>query len=143
MSTTYISVALRRQVIALANRHCEYCLVHADDAAFEHEVDHIVAEKHRGLTVLANLACACFACNRSKGSDLGSVAKSTEALTRFFHPRQDQWADHFQIQGAEIIPLTEIGEVTAFILGFNTPVRIEERMLLIALGTWPPLSKLP
>ena len=60
-------------------------------------------------------------------------------LTRFFNPRQDRWEEHFQIQNGEIIPLTDVGEVTATILGFNAPQRIEERQLLIALGTWPPV----
>lgn len=138
MSRTYIPVALRRQVLELANTRCEYCLVHADDAAFEHEVDHIVAEKHRGATVVSNLAYACFACNRNKGSDLGSLAQRTGLLTPFFNPRQDRWEEHFRVQGGEIVPLTDIGEVTATILGFNAPERVEERLLLNALGTWPP-----
>lgn len=139
MSRTYIPVVLRRQVLELAKHRCEYCLVHADDAAFEHEVDHIVAEKHRGVTELGNLAYACFACNRNKGSDLGSLAQSTGVLTRFFNPRQNRWEEHFQVQNGEIIPRTDVGEVTATILGFNAPQRIEERQLLIALGTWPPV----
>ena len=77
MSRTYISVVLRRQVLELAKHRCEYCLVHADDAAFEHEVDHIVAEKHRGVTDLGNLAYACFACNRTFSILVRIVGKNT------------------------------------------------------------------
>ena len=73
MSKTYIPASLRREVIERAEQRCEYCLIHADDFLHRHEVDHVVAEKHRGVTNAANLAYACFACNRNKGSDLGSL----------------------------------------------------------------------
>jgi 5-methylcytosine-specific restriction endonuclease McrA len=46
VSTTYISEGLRRLVIARADRLCEYCLLHEDDAYFGCEVDHIISEKH-------------------------------------------------------------------------------------------------
>jgi hypothetical protein len=54
-------------------RCCEYYLIHESDAAFAHEVDHIISRKHGGQDSEDNLAYACFACNRFKGSDLGSL----------------------------------------------------------------------
>lgn len=95
MSKTNIPAALRREVIRRAARRCEYCLLHEDDATLRHEVDHVVAEKHRGATESANLAYARFPCNRNKGSDLGSLSDES-VLTRFFHPRTDVWAKHFR-----------------------------------------------
>ena len=56
MSVTYIPVALRRLVEERARHTCEYCLLSAGVAFFSHEVDHVVAEKHGGLTVAANLS---------------------------------------------------------------------------------------
>lgn len=94
MSTTYIPVALRRRVIARARRICEYCLIHQDDTFTGCHVDHIVSEKHGGLTESENLALACTFCNLYKGSDLGSLVSSGE-LVRFYHPRTDVWAEHF------------------------------------------------
>ena len=73
MSQTYIPAEMRRLVIGRAGRRCEYCLIHEDDTYFGCEVDHVVSEKHGGLTVVENLAYACLACNRFKGSDLGSI----------------------------------------------------------------------
>ena len=88
MSTTYIPVALRRRVVARAQNGCEYCLIHQDDTFFGCHVDHIVSEKHGGLTVADNLALACTFCNLYKSSDLGSLVESG-ALMRFYHPRTD------------------------------------------------------
>jgi len=76
--TTYISSALRQLVATRAQHLCEYCLIHEDDAFFGCEVDHIISEKHDGQTEAENLAFACAFCNRSKGSDVGSVEKNSE-----------------------------------------------------------------
>ena len=136
MSRTYISQVLRRQVRERAQRCCEYCLLHEDDATISHEVDHIVSEKHGGLTVLDNLAFACFLCNNNKGSDLASLSLSGE-LTRFFNPRTDVWSQHFHIVGELIIPITPIAEATERIFLFNTPERCEERWGLQVLNRFP------
>lgn len=79
MSVTYISAELRRQVIARAENLCEYCLLHDDDTFFGGEVDHIISEKHAGPTEEGNLAYACLACNRSKGSDIASLVPRNDA----------------------------------------------------------------
>jgi hypothetical protein len=76
-------------------------------------------------------------CNRRKGSDLGSILRPTGELVRFFHPRTDKWEEHFEANFEWIKPLTEIGEVTARIFGFNTIERVLERRQLIALGRYP------
>ncbi len=143
MSATYISVRLRRLVIARADYLCEYCLLHEDDMLFSGEVDHIVSEKHGGLTHENNLAYTCLACNRSKGSDLGSLTQRMGTLVRFYSPRQDQWHQHFHLDepnGMLIMPLTEIGEVTVRIFGFNDPDRLLERRALQIADRYPTLS---
>ena len=63
----YISAELRRFIPERAGGLCEYCLIHEDDTFFGCQVDHIVSEKHGGLTVEENLAYACAFCNRHKG----------------------------------------------------------------------------
>jgi len=80
---------------------------------------------------------ACQPCNRSKGSDLGSLPDSSTNLVRFFNPRTDAWTEHFRLDtDAKIKYLTEIGEVTVFILRFNDSDRIAERQGLIELGRY-------
>ena len=135
--TRYISESLRKQVENRADNLCEYCLIPIEETYFGGEIDHIVGIKHDGETVLENLALACQPCNRSKGSDLGSNSVAAKILTRFYNPRIDVWADHFQVnEDAEIIPLTEIGEVTVRIFKFNEFERVLERQGLIELGLW-------
>jgi hypothetical protein len=137
MSLTYISAELRRLVIARAERLCEYCLIHQDDSFFGCEIDHIVSEKHGGLTVAENLAYACLVCNRNKGTDLGSVWGPSSSLVRFFNPRLDVWSDHFSLDGSVIRPITPIGSVTERILRLNEIERLLERDALRALGRYP------
>jgi hypothetical protein len=100
-------------------------------------VDHIVAEQHRGQTVLENLAFACFHCNRLKGPNLSSVDPSSGQLIRLFNPRTDVWAEHFRNEGAQIVSLTAIGRATAELLRLNNPERLAPRQALYDAGHYP------
>ncbi len=135
---SYIPEALRQTVAQRAVFRCEYCLIHEDDSIYAHEVDHIIAEKHRGDTVESNLCYACLDCNRHKGSDFGSFDPDTAEIVLLYHPRRDTWSDHFRLDGARIVPLTAKGRVTEFILKLNTPKRLSSRQLLIDTGRYPP-----
>ncbi len=134
---TYIPVALRQLVVDRANTRCEYCLYPQEASFLAFEMEHIVAEKHGGKTIAANLALACASCNRFKGSDLGSLDPDTGQLTPFFNPRTQQWAAHFQLIEAQIIPLTPEGRVTVLILQLNHLNRLQERQSLIQAGKYP------
>jgi hypothetical protein len=134
---TYISEALRRLVYERAKGCCEYCRLHADDAYFSHEVDHIYAEKHGGATQEANLCFSCFDCNRHKGSDIASIDGDTGEVALLFHPRKDNWNDHFRIASVQIRPLTAQGRVTVRLLQLNIPDRLLERDILIRGGSYP------
>lgn len=59
---------------------------------FTHEIDHVIARKHRGPTVAGNLALACFPCNNHKGPNLAGIDRVTRRLIRLFHPRRHKWA---------------------------------------------------
>jgi HNH endonuclease len=134
---SYVSAALRRIVTERAQEQCEYCLFPQSLSLFVFEMEHIIAEKHDGITESENLALSCPACNRFKGSDLGSIDPETKQLTPFFHPRLQQWSEHFQLNGGMIIPLTPAGRVTAKILQFNLDERILEREQLSSIGKYP------
>ncbi len=140
--SSHISQDLRNLVATRAERICEYCLIHEDDTFFGCEVDHVISVKHGGPTEATNLAYACVFCNRQKGSDVGSILWRTGEFMRFFNPRTDRWADHFRLAGAEIEPLTPIGEVTARLLDLNAPDRLLERQALIVAGKYPPTAAL-
>lgn len=140
--TRYISHALRQLVISRADRLCEYCLIHDDDTFFGCEVDHIISEKHGGETESSNLALACVFCNRAKGSDIGSISAVTRQFVRFYHPRLDEWGEHFILDGVAVVGRTEIGQVTARILGLNNDARMIERQALRRIGRYPSAAAL-
>src|SRR5690348_2521949 len=127
MNPGRISAALRRQVRERASERCEYCLLAEVQAFFPHEPDHIVSRKHGGETVSANLALACFDCNRFKGTDISSVDPLTGDLVHLFNPRIQAWSDHFVLRGGMIVPLTAVGRVTEKLLQFNLGSRVEVR----------------
>ena len=102
----------------------------------QHEVDHIRAEKHGGLTVLENLCLSCFDCNHFKVSDLSSIDPLTDEVVTLYHPRRDVWADHFRLNGVQIEGRTPAGRVTVKLLQMNTAERILERSLLMRSGRY-------
>lgn len=126
MSETHIPAELRRLVITRAQGRCEYCLIAEADTWFGCEVDHIISEKHGGLTDEANLALACMTCNRAKGSDIATTAEDG-TLVPLFHPRRHPWAEHFALEGHHIVGLTVMGRATVRLLRLNAPERLAER----------------
>jgi hypothetical protein len=128
---SYVPAAVRHQAIERAEGRCEYCLYPQGLSFLAFEIEHIVAEKHGGKTVLENLALACPFCNRLKGSDLGSLDPESGLLTPFFNPRIQQWQEHFQFVEGQIVPLTPSGRVTTFILQLNHRDRVLERQRLL------------
>ena len=137
MPRPYISTSLRRLVIERARDRCEYCLIHQDDTPDAHQIDHIIAIKHNGQTVSENLAYACAECNHYKGTDFATIDPATEETVRLFNPRTQQWSEHFELRGAQIIGLTKIGEVTIGLLHLDDEARLFEREVLIANGRYP------
>ena len=61
--------ALRREVRDRAGLCCEYCRIAEGDRAIDFAIDHVIAEKHGGKTILENLCLSCYECNTYKGSD--------------------------------------------------------------------------
>jgi len=132
--TTYIPAALRRLVDVRAGQRCEYCLLPTTVAFFPNEVDHVIAEKHGGITDGANLALACWRCNRHKGTDLGSFDPLTGDFAFLYNPRAQRWLEQFAHSNGILEGLTPVGRTTARLLQINTDERIAERQRLIALG---------
>ena len=137
MTQTRISAALRRAVRERARERCEYCLLAESQAFFPHEPDHLIALKHGGKTVSANLGLACFDCNRFKGSDIASLDPISGELVALFNPRKQTWSEHFRLNSGEIIPLTAVGRATEAMLRLNLFQRVEARQRWRAMGLYP------
>lgn len=136
MSITYISLPMRRQVIARAQNRCEYCYVPEQATLAPHEPDHIIGEQHGGKTNMDNLAYACFRCNRCKGANIATLDPQTGLLTPLYNPRTDNWGEHFHLHQAVIDPLTDVGRDTATLLRFNDEQRVVLRAALIQQGRY-------
>ncbi len=134
MSKSYIASALRKQIYERAKYCCEYCFFPEVATLVSHEVDHIIAEKHGGLTQADNLALSCALCNKHKGSDLASIDPKTGDIAPLYNPRKDNWSKHFGFNEAEFFGITPIGRVTVKLLQLNRQDRLEERKLLIKAG---------
>lgn len=134
---TYIPESLRLEIMQRAGERCEYCLVHQRDSLYAHEVDHIIPVKHRGETDSDNLCLACLECNRHKGSDFGSFDPETDQITPLFNPRLHVWSEHFELDGARIMPLSPEGRVTVFVLKLNDEMRVQARQALMVAGRYP------
>ena len=103
-----------------------------------HEIDHIIAEKHRGATISDNLALACFHCNNHKGPNIAGIDPLTGMTTRLFHPRVDDWHEHFQWSSAFLEGRTAIGRTTVEVLEINLRHRVLHRQTLMEEGVFPP-----
>ncbi len=103
---------LRQSVRQRAAGRCEYCGLWQKQEPLPFHVEHITSRQHGGKDAEENLALACHHCNLHKGPNLSGLDPRTGELTRLFHPRLDEWGDHFTRRGGEIIGLSAIGRVT-------------------------------
>lgn len=133
-----MDAALRRLVRERALNRCEYCGIHQhQDPFFTFPVDHIIALQHGGKTDAANLCLSCYRCNSHKGPNIASIDPDTNELVRLFHPRQDDWADHFRWRGASLSGRTSIGRATVKLLAINHPDYVLLRESLMDEGILP------
>jgi hypothetical protein len=133
-----VSTELDRRVRERARGHCVYCRLPQSAYPLTFEVDHVIAEQHRGKTRFNNLCLACTRCNRNKGPNIASIDAETHDLVSLFNPRRDAWAEHFRWRGPRLIGLTPVGRVTIHVLAMNHPNAVRIRRELIAAGGFPP-----
>jgi len=126
---------LRALVWQRAKGRCEYCLFPAAFALLPFQIDHIIAEKHRGPTSEANLALSCERCNSHKGANIAGHLDGQ--LVRLFDPRRDTWTDHFAWDGPMLTGTSPIGRVTVLVLEINRPGLIAVRRSLMEEGVYP------
>jgi hypothetical protein len=70
MAESPMAGSLEQRVWARAGGACEYCRVLQSADLLPFEIDHVIAQQHRGPTVLSNLALACAADNKYKGPNI-------------------------------------------------------------------------
>jgi 5-methylcytosine-specific restriction endonuclease McrA len=118
---------LRQFVRHRAKNYCEYCALPQASEPLPFHIEHIIPRQHGGKDSADNLALACHHCNLQKGTNLSGLDPVTEKLTRLFHPRLDDWDDHFKNRDGEIIGLSAIGRTTPTLLRMNEDGRLQLR----------------
>jgi len=127
----------RNKVRQRAGQLCEYCHLPESISDVPFHIEHIRAKQHGGKASMANLALACDRCNLLKGPNLSAVDPITQNIVLLFHPRQDKWSEHFELQGAKIAGLTSKGRATVNLLQMNAAKRVQLRAALIAANLFP------
>jgi len=128
--------ATRERVRQQAENRCEYCRLPQHASALRFHLEHIIARQHGGSDNADNLALACPECNYRKGTNLSGIDPDTGKVLPLFHPRHEQWADHFARDGARIVGKTPTGRTTVWLLEMNTGDRLRWREMLVRLGQW-------
>jgi hypothetical protein len=140
MAKFTISNEVREAVILRAFKCCEYCKSQDKYSPTSFTIDHIIPESLDGTSELANLAYACFLCNRLKSNKLKAFDILTGKWIPLFNPRKDIWRDHFawNEDTTKIIGITPIGRCTVKELTLNREKLIEYRECIIPFGAHPP-----
>jgi hypothetical protein len=96
---------------------------------FPFEVEHILPPARGGTDAESNWALACRSCNLYKSDHLEGLDPETGTLARLYHPRTDQWNEHFRLESASgrMIGLTNIGRATVEQLRMNSPAQVSAR----------------
>jgi hypothetical protein len=122
-----------------AGNCCEYCRLPQDPLPLvSFHVEHIIPRKHGGSNDLDNLALACHYCNAHKGPNLTGIDQISNEVVSLFHPRRDNWQEHFTDYGAIVAGLSPVGRATTQVLAMNSTSRLELRSELRKMGYWPP-----
>jgi HNH endonuclease len=128
--------ALRERVRERANGRCEYCRLPERYSPTCFEADHVIPHQHGGPTEFANLAWACFTCNRHRISNLAGIDWETQKRTWLFDPRRQRWHRHFEWRGATLVGKTAVGRATINVLGINLPHQVALRAALLTEGVF-------
>ncbi len=125
-----MNAATRQLVRERAEFACEYCRIPQAATPFiAFHIEHIIARQHldEDQDDPAGLALACDRCNAFKGPNIASIDPETGERVDLFHPRFDNWSDHFDLETGKIRGLTPSGRATARLLNMNAQRRVELR----------------
>ncbi len=133
-----IPSSLRQLVIQRAGNRCEYCGISQVGQVATFHIDHIVPSSAGGATIADNLALACVSCSLRKGARQKIEDPLTGQEASVFHPRQQQWKEHFSWDDVQVVGLTAIGRATVSALDLNRPTMVAIRAEEKLLGRHPP-----
>ena len=128
----YLSIELRQQLAKADNGQCVYCQTREENTGQALTVDHIIPVAQNGPTDFGNLCRACRHCNESTREQVARVDPLTGKTVVLYHPRNQDWHEHFMWDqaGIRIHGLTETGRATVVALNMNN------QLILFARRRW-------
>lgn len=135
----YVPIWLRKLVEERAGVRCEYCSAHKQ-IVMSLEIDHVIPVSGGGETQIENLCLACRSRNGFKSAFVTGFDPETGEETRLFHPRRDNWRDHFawSNDGTLMKGLTAVGRATIARLRLNRRDVLDSRKVWAEAGWHPP-----
>jgi len=131
--------SIQQQVRDQAKGLCEYSHLPDTLTMFPFQIDHIIAGKHGGPTILENLAHCCMHCNLAKADKVSGIDPVTGAEVALFNPRTQAWEAHFGWSDDQqtIEGRTLTGRATIVTLDMNSELRRGARLLWFMMGLLP------
>jgi len=121
-----------------ARNRCEYCHAPEVIAGYAFHIEHINPRDNDGEDELENYALSCMPCNRAKSNHLTGIDPRSGEQQRLFHPRQDNWSDHFRIdKNLYVRGKTAVGRATVNRLQMNQSRQLEARELWHQIDMYP------
>jgi hypothetical protein len=140
MDKKNIPPPVKKTIISRAKGCCEYCRSQVRFSTQSYSIEHIIPLSAGGETLLDNLALACQGCNNHKYNKTVGQNPVSGEMVPLFHPRQQQWRDHFAWNEdyTLIIGLTPTGRATVGTLKLNRDGLVALRRILFPIGEHPP-----
>ncbi len=140
MARRGIPVAIERLVRERASERCEYCRCPEDFSPDTFSIEHIFPRALSGSDEEDNLAFSCQGCNGVKGVRIEAFDEVTAVFVRLFHPRNDNWNEHFRwcADSLQVEGISAIGRATVELLRLNRRGVVNLRRVLMRDGEHPP-----
>lgn len=136
----HISKAVRDKIASLAHHSCEYCQTAQEISGAQMNIEHIIPISRGGESDEDNLCLAYSWCNSFKWAKTFGVDPLSQQQVNLFHPRRQQWSEHFRWSedGVYIFGLTAVGRATIEALKMNNEYIIPARRHWVEAGWHPP-----
>ncbi len=140
MPRTRISKKKKELVAKRARYYCEYCLHPRKYSHDSFAAEHFIPVTKNGTDDISNLAYSCQGCNSFKYNFVSSVDPVTGQKVALYHPRKEQWEDHFcwNPDFSEMIGITPAGRATIARLRLNRDGLVNLRKVMYLANEHPP-----
>ena len=130
---------LRTRIETRADERCEYCKAPQNACGYHFHLEHIVPLALGGLDDESNRSLACASCNLIKSDRVTAIDPETSAETSLFHPRTQNWEDHFHWAEDQrtLLGFTPTGRATIAGLDLNSELRQTARQFWFMAGLLP------